>query len=242
MLAMEKEMTGLYLSGHPLMEYRDELEAGTTINTSEIHDAVQNDEGGISESSIELDNRIVTMGGILASVRIKATKSNNIMAFAVLEDMFGSIEVLIFPKVYEKYNKLVQEDNLCLIRGRLSIREDEEPKLLAEEIKPLKKFEDSDSRELGKKLYLKIPMDRSGEMINAIKPILASKKGTTPVYLCIQDDKSSIKPKHSHTITHSTNRHSEERSPFRPLFDCKSAHEIPSFPEHTSTRAHTTRR
>jgi DNA polymerase-3 subunit alpha len=78
-----------------------------------------------------------------------------------------------------------------LIRGRLSIREDEEPKLLAEEIKPLKKFEDSDSRELGKKLYLKIPMDRSGEMINAIKPILASKKGTTPVYLCIQDDKSS---------------------------------------------------
>lgn len=190
MLAMEKEMTGLYLTGHPLDEYRDELESLTSINTAEVMDnTTEGDEDAI-RNKVELDNKFVTMGGILSSVRIKATKSNTIMAFASLEDMYGSIETLIFPKVYEKYNKLVHQDGLCLIRGRLSIREEESPKLLAEDIFALKKRGASAENPPRRKLYLKILSSRYSEVIAPVKSVLASKKGGTPVYLCIYDDKT----------------------------------------------------
>lgn len=181
LLAMEKEMTGLYLSGHPLMEYSSELEALTNMTTSEIIGNMGEEQETAEETGIELDGKSVTMGGIITSVKIKATKSNSIMAFITLEDMYGSIEVLVFPKVLEKYNKLIQEDGLVLIGGRLSIREEETPKLLAEDVKPLKKNSNS-------KLYLKIASCRYNELIHEIKPLLSSYKGGTPVYLCIEDE------------------------------------------------------
>lgn len=190
LLAMEKEMTGLYLSGHPLMEYRDILDAKTSLNTSELTDVYNEEDGTVSQKGMELDNKRVTMGGILAQVKIKATKSNSIMAFANLEDLYGSIEVLIFPKVYEKYNKLVQEDGLCLIRGRISIREEEAPKLLTEQITPLKK---GDSTEHIRKLYLKVERSKYSKVIKSVKSILARTRGQTPVYICILDENTGKK-------------------------------------------------
>lgn len=181
LLAMEKEMTGLYLSGHPLSEYSDELETDTNINTSEILDNIGGDQDTMAAGSVELDNKNVVMGGIITSVKIKSTRNNSIMAFITLEDMYGSIEVLVFPKVYEKYNKLVFEDSIVLIKGRLSVREEETPKLLAEDIRQLKKHDNS-------KLYLKVPSSRYGSIISDIKKILSSTKGQTPVYLCIEDE------------------------------------------------------
>lgn len=181
LLAMEKEMTGLYLSGHPLMEYKSELEMSTSINTSEIFGSVSDEVEAALENGVELDNKNVTMGGIITSVKVKSTRNNSIMAFIVLEDMYGSIEVLVFPKVYERLNRVVQEDNLVLIKGRLSVREEETPKLLAEDIKPLTKLNNS-------KLYLKIQKSKYGKVIPRLKPILSSARGDTPVYLCIEDE------------------------------------------------------
>lgn len=186
LLAMEKEMTGLYLSGHPLLEFSDELETDTTINTSEILGNVGEDHEVVSEGRVELDNRMVVMGGIISSVKIKATKNNTIMAFITIEDLFGSIEALVFPKVYEKFSKLVQEDNIVLIKGRLNVREEESPKLLAEDIKPLKKHDNA-------KLYLKISADSYNTVLPGIKSVLSSARGQTPVYLCIDDEKNSKK-------------------------------------------------
>ncbi len=192
LLAMEKEMTGLYLSGHPLSEYKDELDLYTTINTSEIMASTSNSVDDVPDASdnspintVDLDNKTVTIGGIISSVKIKATKSNKIMAFITVEDMFGSIEVIVFPKVYERFNKLIQEDNICLIRGRISMREDEDAKILAEQIKPLKKMN-------GNKLYLKIQEKDYNEMLSKIKPILSYNKGQTPVYLCIEGENKEM--------------------------------------------------
>jgi len=181
-------MTGLYLSGHPLSEYIEELEAVTTIDTSQILGIISDDENNMLENGFELDNKNVTMGGIMTTVRIKATKSNSIMAFVALEDMYGAIEVLVFPKVYEKYSKYVQEDSFVIIKGRLSVREDEAPKLLAEEIKPLNKWNTNGKDSASVKLYLKIEACKYKEIIGALKPILHSTKGTTPVYLCLEDE------------------------------------------------------
>lgn len=184
LLAMEKEMTGLYLSGHPLSEFESELKMSTSINTSEIFGEMSEGEDEVAKVRTELDNKNVTMGGIIASVKIKATKSNSIMAFVTLEDMYGSIEVLVFPKIYQKYNKLMQEDSTVLIKGRISIREDESPKLLAEEIRPLNKL---DRGKKQNKLYLRIPSDKYSQMISALKPILSSARGTVPVYIYLDD-------------------------------------------------------
>lgn len=178
LLSMEKEMIGLYLSGHPLTEYADELNMITTMTTSGIVENTGEDMLEVGEGKMELDGKYVTMGGIISSVRIKATRNNSIMAFAVLEDMYGSVEMLIFPKILERYSKLIHEDDLVVIRGRLSIREDETPKLLVENVNSLKKFKDC-------KLYLKIPSIKYNDLISRIKPVLLSSKGTTPVYLCV---------------------------------------------------------
>lgn len=187
LLAMEKEMTGLYLSGHPLADYEKELKVRTTISTSQIYSGMPQEEDEANEQRMELDNKKVIMGGIITSVKVKATKNNSIMAFITLEDMYGSIEVLVFPKVYEKYTKLVQEDNLILIKGRLSLREDEEPKLLAEEIWPLKRPGDDGTGPNEEKLYIRVPHDRYNDIISSVKSVLSAFKGSTPVYICIED-------------------------------------------------------
>jgi len=196
LLAMEKEMTGLYLSGHPLSEYSHEIGRFTSINTSEIFGRVSQDEEDAHGGAFELDNRRVIMAGIITSVKIKSTRNNSIMAFITLEDLYGSIETLVFPKVYEKFNKLVHEDSFVIIKGRISAREDEEPKLLAEDIKPLKKLDNDKKEDVDKKLYLKIPRDRYEEIVTMLKPILSSTRGQTPVYLCLHgggSDKKNVR-------------------------------------------------
>ncbi len=130
-LQMEKEATGVYMSGHPLEEYRKALEEWTySAAEMEIPEDMP-DRGKL------LDGLAVHMGGILTEVKGKATKKGDYMAFVTLEDLTGQIECLVFPRVYEKYQALLQEDEAVMIRGKISVREEEEPKLLADQVEPL---------------------------------------------------------------------------------------------------------
>lgn len=130
-LAMEKEFTGVYISGHPLDEYAGAL-SGLTMNTSVINEALEAPDKGLS-----WDGTNVRMGGMLVDVRQKATKKGDMMAFAILEDMTGQIEALIFPSVYERFGPQLMQDTAVVLSGRLSLREDEDPKLLLESVAPL---------------------------------------------------------------------------------------------------------
>ena len=114
------------MSGHPLDEYREIL--GRMPFTTAM---LAEDEEGANE---DLDGRFVDVGGILTEVKPKVTKKGDMMAFATLEDMTGQIECLVFPRVYEKYMQLLQEDAAVVISGRISVREEEAPKLLAERV------------------------------------------------------------------------------------------------------------
>lgn len=129
-LIMEKEMTGVYITGHPLMEYADDM---GQLNIS-VLDIIEN-----SEDTRELDNSTVILAGIITSVRTKATKSNNLMAYYTLEDMSAEINVLAFPSIYEKYKSILTNDSVVLIKARVSMREDEPPTLILEEAVPFKK-------------------------------------------------------------------------------------------------------
>ena len=134
-LQMEKEVTGVYISGHPLDEYADELshlEVNSQFLRSQKEDSP---DGGMS-----MDQATVSMGGMIAEKRMKATKSGNMMAFIQLEDLYGVTEVLVFPKVYDRVSSLLTQDNAVVLTGKLSVREDEDTKLLLDSVMPLKGY------------------------------------------------------------------------------------------------------
>ena len=135
LLSMEKEMLGLYITGHPLESLRDELEAQTTINTfkmTQINEEEQ-EEGGSNNTGYR-DGQIVKIAGLVSSVKKKYTKTNKIMAFVTLEDLYGSCEIIVFENSYLKAQELLVEDSTVMVEGRLSIREDEATKIVANEI------------------------------------------------------------------------------------------------------------
>lgn len=131
LLSMEKEMTGVYITGHPLDEVRDLLGSGFTTVAEVLEDADSESKGQ------EYDGLSVSMAGILTQCRGKVTKKGSMMGFLVLEDLTGSIEGLVFPKVYEKYAPMLSTDSLVVVDGKLSFREEEEPKLLVDAVRPL---------------------------------------------------------------------------------------------------------
>ena len=149
LLSQEKEMLGIYLSGHPLSKLKDEIEKQTTINTKDIM-AIDNkmnieDEENIEEMDLasQFDNQKalnfkdgqeVKFAGIITSIKKKYTKTNKIMAFVTVEDLYGQIDVLTFENAYLAAKDSLIEENIVLIKGRLSIREEEKTTIIANEI------------------------------------------------------------------------------------------------------------
>ena len=185
-LLMEKEMTGLYLSGHPLDEYKQslKLQTSTTIETIEKSYEIflesinaELDESMISEEPVINDNDTVILGGILTEVNQKVTRNNTMMAFLKLEDLTGTIEVIVFPKALDRLRHIIKEDTLVKLKGRVSIKEDELPKIICENIEGLEKIN-------GNKLYIRVK-DKGAirEASNFIKNIIGDCLGNTPIYL-----------------------------------------------------------
>jgi DNA polymerase-3 subunit alpha len=197
-LQMEKEAAGVYMSGHPLDEYKDILKQ-MSFTTAQL------EEDTPKEGEDPLDGRFVDMGGILTEVKGKATKKGDYMAFVTLEDMGGQIECLVFPKVYEKYQTLLREDAAVVISGKISVREEEAPKLLAERVSRMEEWTRQPKEErtfsggpkltdaqlaskAEKKLFLRLErrdMDR-------ISAILALEAGEIPVYMHIPAEKMTL--------------------------------------------------
>ena len=138
-LALEKEIAGVYITGHPLDDYRDVL-GKLPFSTADLDGQEEREDRGLS-----LDGQIVDMGGILTEVKGKATKKGAYMGFITLEDLTGQIECLVFPKVYERYQGMMAVDDLVVLHGRLSIREEEAPKLLVEKLIPLEAWHPEES-------------------------------------------------------------------------------------------------
>jgi DNA polymerase-3 subunit alpha len=191
-LAMERDMTGVYISGHPLDAHRALLEE-LEVNTAWIEELQQT-----PDAMLRYDGLPAHMGGIVAEIRTKSTKSGGLMAFLTLEDLTGQIEVLVFPRVYDQYFATLTVDAILMLHGKLSVREDEAPKLLldsaaplgdaarAKNVQPVAKpepvlFEPAVPTQ---KLFLKVP-DRAD--VDAIKPWLQRMPGGVPVLIRIAE-------------------------------------------------------
>ncbi|MCB2299399.1 DNA polymerase III subunit alpha [Clostridium tagluense] len=183
LLAMEKEMTGIYLSGHPLDEYEETLKIQTDTRISDIVVDESLEEGNelLNESFKLQDGDKVIIGGIISTVSKKVTKNNAMMAFINLEDLYASVEVIVFPKTFEKYKSLIEEDEIVIIKGRVSIREEEQPKILCEDIKPLLKIN-------SEKIYILIENETMmKDTLKKLKQNLTIYRGYTPVYICTKE-------------------------------------------------------
>ena len=180
-LRMEREVTGVYITGHPLDEYEAAL-AKLEVNSQVLQSLSEEADGGMG-----WDQKLVAMGGIVAERKLKATKSGTMMAFVQLEDMYGVTEVLVFPKVYDRVGHLLSQDAAVLLTGRLSVREEESPKLLLDSVRPLGGEAASAppprAKEAAHKLYIKCPDALREEAL----AILRQTPGNIPVILVSAD-------------------------------------------------------
>ena len=145
LLSMEKEMLGIYVSGHPLEKIREQIIATTNISSLQMHEI--DETNSVSENGEDVmnvnvkererftDGQDVKIAGIITSVKKKYTKNNKLMAFVTLEDLYGTAEIIVFESTYLKAQDILIEENIVTIDGRLSIREDEETKIVAKDIK-----------------------------------------------------------------------------------------------------------
>ena len=139
-LAAEKETTGLYMSGHPIREH---MQLSKSLGSAKTSDILAS---SVSEpDSPYKDGDKVRLLCILATVRKKITKNDTTMAFLSIEDVYGAIEVLVFPKKFDKYGQYFIEDEIVLLTGKVSLRDDEVPKLLCEDVVPLSEIPDDEA-------------------------------------------------------------------------------------------------
>ncbi|WP_394022850.1 DNA polymerase III subunit alpha [Anaerococcus martiniensis] len=173
-LSLEKDVLGFYISDHPLSEANDKLKNTITFRTN-YKDELTNPE------ITRLDNKFVTMAGIITGKSEIMTKKRSLMAFANIEDLHGSIEMVIFPDTYKTYRNLIEDDNVVLVKGKLQV-DDEDIKLLCQE------FIDIDSLDL-RTLYLKTKYNE----YNNLRGVLKEYSGKTPVVVYFEDRNKSFK-------------------------------------------------
>lgn len=145
LLSLEKEMLGIYISGHPLEKLRNQIEMQTNINTMQIRAIDEQMSSNLEDTEMIMtrqsgkskykDGQNVKYAGIITSIKKKYTKNNKIMAFVTIEDLYGTSEIIVFESAYLKSGKSLVEENIVIVDGRLSIREDDTTTIIANEIK-----------------------------------------------------------------------------------------------------------
>ncbi len=186
-LGFEKEVLGIYLSGHPLEEYEEKWRKNiSAVTTDFILDEETN------EVKVK-DNQQVMVGGMITEKTIKYTKTNKTMAFITLEDLVGTVEIIVFPKDYEKYHALLNEDEKVFIRGRVNLEEDKNGKIICEQIYS---FDDT-KRELWLQFATKEEFE---EKEQALYDMLHDSDGKDTVVIYISTIKAMKRLPESHNI------------------------------------------
>lgn len=175
-LAFEKEMLGVYLSGHPLESYQDMLKS--VCNASSLDFAYDEEEGMVNVAP----GKDYILGGIASVVNIKLTRNNQRMAFITLEDLVGSVEVIVFPRDFEKYKDLIEEGRKYIIAGKASLEENDAAKLIAGKIIPFEEV----PREVWLQFENKAELEKVEDELNKI---FEGNKGNARVMLYCREER-----------------------------------------------------
>ena len=177
LLAFEKEVLGIYVSGHPLEEYEGLWKKNITDMTSAF--ALDEETGAVSVE----DGKTAVIGGIITDKKIKYTKNDKVMAFLQLEDLAGTVEVIVFPRDYEKNADKLVVDNKVFIKGRVSVEEEKDGKLICEQITAFD--------QMPKKLWIKFStMEAYEEKAEKLNAILGESEGHDRVVIYIESDRA----------------------------------------------------
>lgn len=200
LLQQEKEVSGLYLSGHPLDAYREQSAKFATHSIKAL----------TGEEAHGLDNAHVRIVCTIVKSRMMTTKSNSLMAFTSVEDLTGTMEVIVFPKVLEVFRDAIRENAVVVIEGRLSVREDEPSKLMAESISPIEGYDPKHPqanrpdrmRDAAQRLYIRLP-SRSCPQYAKVVNLLEIFNGDMPVIFYLEDTKQKLAaPRRLYTSGH----------------------------------------
>ena len=176
---MEKESTGIYITGHPLEEYQ---EAINKINTYSLAEIKSHDE---TENNIFQDGKVIKIAGMIINVRKMLTRKKDLMAFITIEDLFDNIECVVFPKTYDKYLEYLEEGKVVSIVGKLQVSDAEDAKILIEKISSI----DEEIKNPDKKLFIRMESKKDLESFNNVVNILNSYKGNTDVIFYFSNEK-----------------------------------------------------
>ncbi len=183
LMAMEKETTGIYITGHPMDDYRRFLRNTHVLPIGRL----------MEEDCPVKDDEIVSVAGIIQNVKMKTTRNNSMMAYVTMEDDTASIEMLAFSNVLSQFGGYIKENSAVVISGRFSARDDKDPQIVINRARPISDFADTPveevpapPRKLTGKLYLKLPSEDSLEYAK-VKAILAMFPGENQVVLYFAD-------------------------------------------------------
>lgn len=172
LLRMEKEVLGIYLSDHPLRAYSSIIDQYSNFSTGDLEDDAYNEKN--------FDGKRVKVVGIIESINKKFTKNQKIMEFVKFEDLYGTMELIVFPQKYEQYSEILNEDEILIVGGRLNIIEGEDPKIIVDNIQSIKSISNVEKQEESEtKLFLRITKNMPSYILDKVKPILLNSKGDT---------------------------------------------------------------
>lgn len=179
-LTYEKEVLGVYISGHPLEEYVDMLNRHITRNTADF--AL---EQGESFPKVKDGERVV-IGGMITAKTVKTTRSQSLMAFITVEDLYGTVEVIVFPRDYEKFRGMLEEDRKVFIQGRATVEEDKPAKLICSQMIPFD--------EMPKSLWIQMSdrqeyQEKESELLRTVTQF----DGSDEVYIYLSKDRAKKK-------------------------------------------------
>ncbi|MBQ7241284.1 MAG: DNA polymerase III subunit alpha, partial [Firmicutes bacterium] len=187
-LSMEKEVLGIYLSGHPLSEYENILKSRVNCSGKDFY--IDESEENLEKEHLIEDGKQVVYGGVINAKSVKYTKNNKAMAFLTVEDMQGEVEVIVFPDLYESVMSKISVENVILVEGRASVSYNE-AKIVANSINLL----DSDEKYEEQPLVCSVGIivGENGNSLKDIIPLLSEHKGNIPVYIYDLKTKRKLK-------------------------------------------------
>ena len=185
LMAMEKATTGLYLSGHPMDQYRETVRQFGAVTIGSILSDFAREDGPREYR----DNQRVSVAGVVSSYRTRTTRNNTLMAYVMLEDDTASMELLCFSRTLNESGSYIRENSAILAEGRISLREDKEPQLMVDAIRPLSDLEETAGG--GETLYLRLPC-REDPRLRRVRLILSFFPGESQVVLYFEDCKKQV--------------------------------------------------
>ncbi len=187
-LSMEKEALGVYISGHPLDTYMDTINKFCNTTTSELN---QKDEQ--TEEYIHQDGEVVTLAGIVSKKTVKTTKNNKQMAFIEIEDLYGMVEIIAFPNLYDEYFRNVRVDDIILVKGKLVVKEDEGVKIICDKVTHLDDIVEEER--LKRRIYVSVENTKDKDLLDKLAKVFEKHAGDVELYIHNRADDRVIKTK-----------------------------------------------